>query len=70
MAHSLNLKSQQMAMREIAGVVGSVMLYNAQCSCDQWSVKNVTAQHARELYDAHMQRVAGPEAQIARESQS
>jgi len=29
----------------------------------------VAASVARELYGAHMQRVAGPEAQIARESQ-
>ena len=70
MAYTLTLKSQSIDMRVIAGVATPVMLYRAYCSCGTWRALNVTASEAREQYDIHMQRVAGPEAQIAREATS
>jgi hypothetical protein len=62
MAHMLTLTSKRV------DEAANTMLYKAECSCGEWNAHNVAASVARELYDAHMQRVAGPEAQIAREA--
>jgi hypothetical protein len=64
MSHMLTLTSKR--VDESAGT----MLYKADCSCGEWSVLAVAASVARKLYDMHMQRVAGPEAQLAREQPS
>lgn len=64
MAHMLTLTSKRVDQS------GDTMLYKAECSCGEWNAHNVSASVGGEMYDAHMQRVAGPEAQIARESQS
>jgi len=41
--------------------------YDATCSCGKWSARNLTAQQARGEHAVHLQAVAGPDAQDARE---